>query len=675
MIGLAAMLSAGIVLFQYYYKTKRKGKLSVSLSVLRFLALFGVLLLLINPKFTKNEYRVEKANLVVLVDNSTSVAASKNTIQDILEKILQNRSLEQRFDIDRYGFGDALRASDDDDAILEDSLFTDENTNISEALRGLQEIHSASNTAIVLLTDGNQNLGADYEYYASRQKFPVFPIAIGDTTRYDDVAISQVNANRYAFLKNKFPVETYISYNGRADTKTILRISVDGRMVFRENISFTNTDNTKTVTSLLDANSVGLKNIVVSLDSLSDERNTVNNTRQIAVEVIDEKTDIAIVSNLLHPDIGALKKAIESNEQRSVSILKATADPKEFEDVDLFILYQPDASFKAVYDYIQRKKANRFTVTGSQTDWDFLNQVQNSFSKNSYNQAEEVFPTLNSGFGIFDISDFSIQDFPPLDSNLGEISLLKSGEPLLGQRVKGVDLDQPLLAVMGSGTEREAVLFGENCWKWRMQSYRNDGDFKNFDGFIGKLILYLSTDNSRERLTLDYESVYPGNSTAKITAAYFDETYVFDANATLDLRLRNEGSSATTEIPMLLQGSYYEGDLSSLTPGSYDFTVSVRGENLSKSGSFTISDFDVEKQLVSTDYQKLSRLARTTDGKSYFPSQIEALVSDLSEDKRFRPVQKSEQNTVSLIDFQILLAVIAAALAAEWFIRKYHGLI
>lgn len=675
LIGLAAMLSAGIVLFQYYYKTKRKGKLSVTLSVLRFLAVFSVLLLLINPKFTKNEYRVEKANLIVLVDNSTSVANSKDTIQNILEKILQNKSLEQRFNFERYGFGDALRASDNDGPILNDSLFIDNNTNISEALRGLQEIYSSSNTAIILLTDGNQNLGADYEYYGARQKFPIFPIAIGDTTRYDDVAISQVNANRYAFLKNKYPVETYISYNGRRAINTSLKISIDGRTVFRETISFTNTDNTKTITTLLDANSVGLKNIVVSVDSLANERNTVNNTRQIAVEVIDEKTDIAIVSNLLHPDIGALKNAVERNEQRSVSILKATVDPKEFENVDLFILYQPDASFTPVYDYIQRKKANRFTVTGSQTDWNFLNQVQNSFSKNSYNQVEEVFPTMNSGFTIFDISDFSIQDFPPLNANLGEINLRKSGETLLGQRVKGVDLNQPLLAVMGSETEREAVLFGENSWKWRMQSYRNDRDFKNFDGLIGKIMLYLSTDNTRERLTLDYESVYPGGNTAKITAAYFDETYVFDANATLDLRLRNTETNNMTEIPMLLQGSYYEGDLSSLTPGRYEFTVGVRDENLSKSGSFTITDFDVEKQLVSTDYQKLSRLARTSGGKSYFPSQVEALVSDFSEDERFLPVQKSERNTVSLIDFRILLAVIAAALAAEWFIRKYHGLI
>ncbi len=677
LIALAAMLSTGIVLFQYYYKTKSKGRLTAILSVLRFSALFSVFLLLINPKFTKNEYRIEKASLIVLVDNSTSVATSKATIQKIIEKIDTDDAIQERFKLERYGFGAQLLGMSllkDSFVVDRDSVFIQKNTNITAALNDLQDIHSVGNAVVILVTDGNQNLGQDYEYYGKNQKFPVYPIAVGDTTRYDDIAITQVNANRYAFLKNKYPIEMYVSYNGKTDLRSTLKVSVDGKTVFQEQISLSETDNSKIINTLLAANSVGLKNIVVSVDSLANERNTSNNSRQIAVEVIDEKTNIAIVSNLLHPDIGALKKAIESNEQRSVSVKKPNIDVKQFDGVDLFILYQPDASFKTVYDYIQKKKANMFTITGTQTDWDFLNTVQKSFSKNSYDQTEEVFPTLNSGFGLFNISDFSTQDFPPLDSNLGEIELDNSGEILMTQRIKGAEMNQPLLAIIGEDTQREAVLFGENSWKWRMQSFRDEQNFKNFDDFIGRLVLYLSSNTSKERLTLEYSSIYAGNSTAKITATFFDETYVFEANASIDLKLKNTATEALTEMPMLLKGSNYESDLSNLTPGSYDFTVAVRNVNLSKSGRFTILDFDVEKQLVSTDYRKLGRLANATGGEIYYPSQIESLLSKLSKDEGLLPVQKGEQNTVSLIDFRILLVLIAFALTAEWFIRKYNGL-
>ena len=526
-----------------------------------------------------------------------------------------------------------------------------------------------------MVTDGNQNLGQDYEYYGKNHKLPVYPLVIGDTTRYDDVAITQVNANRYAFLKNKYPIEIYVGYTGKGAVRSSVKVSVDGSTIYRENLSFSKTENSKTINTLLNASSVGLKNIVVSVDALPDERNVGNNSRQLAVEVIDEKTDITIISSLLHPDIGALKKAIESNEQRSVSVKKPTDDLGQFDDVDLFILYQPDASFKNVYDYIQKKNANLFTITGTQTDWNYLNSVQKKFVKRSYNQSEEVSPTLNSGFGLFDISAFSIQDFPPLNSNLGEIKINGATETVLGQRIKGTELDQPLLALLSDGTQREAMLFGENSWKWRMQSFRNDRNFTNFDDFIGSLIRYLSTNASKERLTLEYSSVFSGNNTAKITATYFDKTYIFDANATLDLTLKNTETGNMTERPMLLKGRYYEADLSNLAPGKYNFTATVRDENLSKSGSFTIFDFDVEKQLVSTDYQKLGRLAANTGGNRYFPSQIEMLLADLLQDVRYIPVQKGEQNTVSLIDFRMLLALIVFVLAVEWFIRKYNGLL
>ena len=678
LIVLAAFVAMGIVLFQYYYRAKSKKKSTVLLSVLRFLTLFSLLVLVINPKFTKNEFHIEKPNLVILVDNSTSVASFSESIKSNIQSIVENDAIQSRFELARYGFGAKLAAIPSDmsvDNTESDSLYVQKNTNIFSALNSIQEIYSEDNTAVILLTDGNQTLGQDYEYYGPNQKLPVYPIAVGDTTRYDDIAISQVNANRYAFLKNKFPVEVYVNYTGKSDIQSTLKISIAGRTVFREVISFSATENSKTVNTLLDANSVGLKNIVVSIDGLTNERNTSNNSRKLAVEVIDEKTNIAIVSSLLHPDIGALKKAIESNEQRSVFTKKPNEDIQQFDDVDLFILYQPDASFKNVYDFIRRKKANTFIITGTQTDWNFLNAVQDGFSKNSYNQSEEVFPTLNSGFGLFDISEFSIQDFPPLNSNLGEIKLDASGEILLSQRIRGTELNQPLLAVIEKDTQREAVLFGENSWKWRMQSFRDNQNFSNFDDFIGRVVLYLSTNASKERLTLQYSSAYTGNSSAKITASYVDETYVFDSNAIIDLKLKNTETGVLVERPMLLKGNYYESDISNLSAGSYNFTAKVRNENLSKSGSFTILDFDVEKQLVSTDYQKLGRLATNTGGESYFPFQIDELISSLADDARFKPVQKGEQNTVSLIDFRILLALIVFALSAEWFIRKYNGLL
>ena len=668
LIFLVAVIALGIVLFQYYYKSKKQGSLSLILAILRFLTFFSALLLLINPKFTKNEYHTEKTSLIVLTDNSSSVAPYREDIETILEKLDESQEINERFNLERYSFGASLKTFD--------SLsFSEGSTDISRALSELKEIYAGTNSAVVLLSDGNQTVGQDYSFYGKDLNFPIQAIAVGDTTRYQDLAISQVNTNQYAFLKNKFPVEIYVSYVGRSEVKTNVRLLLNSKTIFNQRISLSKTGDTKILTALVEATSVGLKSMSVSIDALPNERNRVNNSREFAIEVIDEKTNVAIISSIAHPDIGALKKAIESNEQRSVSIKKPESDTKELENVDLFILYQPDVPFQNVYDYVQQRKSNVFTITGTETNWNFLNKAQKKFTKNSYDQFEEIFPVLDQGFGLFNASEFSLLDFPPLRGNLGEIILNVQGESLLNQRIKGVELNEPLLAFFDNDSQREAVLFGENSWKWRIQSYRNDQNFNNYDDLIGKIILFLDVNKAKERLTLGYESVYSGSNEARISATYFDKAFVFDDNATLTAKIKSSDSKVSKEVPMLLKGQYYEADLSNLDPGDYEFTVNVKSENLSKSGNFSILDFDIEKQFLSTDAKKMTNLADNTAGMLFYPAQTNELVSALTEDNRFVPIQKSKQNVVSLIDFRILLALLAATLAAEWFIRKYNGLI
>ncbi|MEP0134232.1 MAG: vWA domain-containing protein [Eudoraea sp.] len=670
LILFAAILAFGLVIFQYYYKSKSKGFLYIGLSFLRFIALFCVFLLLINPKISKEQYSLEKANLIILADNSSSIGQANGVNQLINAKKLinENTNIAEKFNVSEYIFGTELNS-------LDSLSFTEKATNIGRALSSLNEIFAGSTTAILILTDGNQTLGEDYEFFAGRQKFPIYPLVVGDTTSYQDIRIDQVNTNKYAFLNNKYPIEIFVSYQGKNTASTVLTISEAGQNLYRKQIALSEIENSQIISTVLDATSVGIKNIKISLSPLENERNITNNSRQIGIEVIDEKTNIALVSSILHPDLGALKKAIESNEQRSVSIIKPSLSPNELEQFDLFILYQPDTYFEKVYSYIKSKGANIFTITGPKTDWAFLNKVQNSFQKNSYYQQEEVTPILNAGFTRFDITDLVVSEFPPIETTLGELLITASYENMLSQRIKGVDLNEPLFTILETNLRREAVLLGENIWKWRVQSYREDQNFKKFDDFISKVILFLANSKPRSRLTLEYENIYQGLNQATIKATYFDETFVFDNNATINLILNSIENNTSRQIPMLLKNDYYEADIRTLPSGDYDFTASVKDENLTKTGKFTILEYDLEQQLLSSNYKKLERLANGTNATLYFPSQTSKFIEDIIKDNRFIPIQKSKQNVVSLIDFKILLGIIAAALTAEWFIRKYNGLI
>lgn len=664
---LAAIVALGLVLYQYYYKSKKRGKLNVLLSFLRFIGLFGLFILLINPKFSKNEYALEKANFIVLTDNSSSVADSKRSIVNTLDEINTSTALSEKFTIRHYNFGGTIRQTD--------SLsFLEKNTNLSKALKSLDEVYANTNSAIVILSDGNTTIGDDYVFSSENSKFPMYPIAIGDTTQYEDIRIDQVNSNKYAFLKNKYPLEVYVSYDGNREVNSRVTITINGKNIYRENIKLSSTNNSKIIKTLVSANTTGVKNVKISLADLPNEQNTQNNSRNTVVEVLDEKTKIVIISSVMHPDIGALRKSIESNEQRSLSIKKPTVNLKNLDDVDVFILYQPNPSFVPVYNFLEKKKASVFTIGGTKTNWNSINKALRKYNIEEGYPNQEVFGISNPSFTKFDISDFSMEDFPPLASNAGPIVVPSEGETLIQMKIQGKTMQSPLLYAMEIGEYKEIVLFGENIWKWRMQSFRNNENFNNFDDFIGKLMLYLASNKGKNRLDIDYESVYEGSNNAKIKASYFDEAFVFDSNASLLVKLKNSESGTTEEIPMLLKNSFYEADLTDISPGQYTFTVTIENENRSQSGSFTILDFDVEKQFSSTNDKKLGQLASATNGKLYFPNQTESLVQNLLNDKQFVPTQKATKNIVSLIDFLVLLAIIIVALAAEWFIRKYNGL-
>ena len=664
----AAIVALALALFQYYFKTKRKGKLSILLSFLRFLAFFGLFLLIINPKFSKNEYTIQKTNLVLLTDNSTSMAASTSQVASILKNLNNSEAISKRFNVKSYRFGNDLQE------LTDSSYFQDKSTTISKALSSIKDVYNNTNTAVVLLTDGNQTIGADYGFLGNTLKFPIYPVVMGDTTRYEDLRIDQINVNKYAFLKNKFPIEVFISYEGSTAVSSVLSITINGRTAYRETLKLSSDNSTKVVNTLLEATSVGVKTVSVSLQPLENERNTVNNQKQVAIEVVDEKTNIAIISDILHPDIGALTKSIESNEQRSVVLKKPNAIPNELDDIDVFFFYQPNPSYNKIYKYVQQKKASLFTITGEEVNSNFLNNIQKTFRINGSYPVQETFAVLNSGFSKFDISDFSLEEFPPLSNGAGIIGNT-NGENLLQMKIMGTTMDSPLLFAHEGETGKELVLFGENIWKWRMQSFRNNQNFENFDQFISKLILYLSDSSSKSRLNIDYERIYDGSGDSKITATYFDEAFVFDSNANISLHIKGKETGFSKVIPMLLKNGYYEADLLGIPAGEYNFTVTVEKENRSKSGNLTILDFDVEQQFLSADYRKLEQLANGTNGALYFPSEMDSLMMKLSDSNRFAPTQKGTKNVVSLIDFRILMALIVAVLAIEWFIRKYNGLI
>lgn len=666
-IILALVASAAIAFF--YYKQSTHTKLRYIFTAIRFLVLFAVGILLINPKLKQNHYSIEKPVLAVAVDNSSSVAtiADDSAIKSAVNKLLSNKDLNNKFKVVSYKFSDDVSSTTPVDINFSGNI-----TDISKALTTLDKVYGNTVAPIVLFSDGNQTYGNDYSYMAEIMNQPVYSVVVGDTTQYADLKIAHVNVNRYAFYKNDFPVEVFLNYQGNTNQKAEFKITAGNQVYYQENVSFSAKDLSKKININLPANSIGVLQFKAELSTLPGEKNIANNSRQFAVEVLDERTQVAIVSNFPHPDLGALKKSIETNQQRKVTIGKPSDFANSLNDYQLVILYQPNSSFKAIMENLERLEKNLFIITGTKTDWNFLNNNQNIISRRA-TSTEDIRPVFNSNFNNFLMEDIQFEDFPPIMGYLGAVSFNGEWEPLLQSRVRNITLEEPLMATVENGNRRYAYLFGENSWRWRAKSYLEKGNFTAYDDFIGKLIFYLASNKKKERLQVDAETFYYGN--VLINAAYFDKNYQFDPNTVLTVQLKNPTTQKTESFNMQLKGSYFQFNNSSLAPGTYSYTIKAKNTDISKSGTFSVIGYDVEKQFYNADYKKMSKLSQLTKGEVTLLKNTDQLIKNLIDNQAFKPIQKSNKTVSPIISWKLLLFIIVALLATEWFLRKYNGLI
>lgn len=670
LILLAFLLSLGVAAFQYFYKMKTKNSRKILFTGLRFLAVFALLLLLINPQIERVSYSIEKPDLLLAVDNSTSIQGfgEAENVQQLVQKIIEHPGIKERFEISTFTFGEEVRESNE-------FRFSEAETNIPAVLNDLDKLYEEKTAPTVLITDGNQTYGEDLLFAAQKYDQPLLPVVVGDTAKYRDLEIARVNYNKYGFLNNFLPVEIMVNYSGKEPVETELKVRSGTITLHSEKLSFDEEDNSAVIRAKLPSVSLGVNNYEVRLRPLENEKNIKNNTREFAVEIIDERSEILLLYNVLHPDLGAIKKAIESNKQREVKIQQLGEAPVVPGDYQLIILYQPDRRFKSLMDELNEQNRNTWIITGPETDFRFLNEQQDYFQQEITGQKEEFFPEFNENFGIFQAEDIGYSAFPPLQGNFGSISSTEALEPLLFRKVQNINTNEPLLAIAEEKDSKTAFLFGSDLWKWRSHVFQETGSFQPFDEFIGKLVQFLSSGKRKDRLTVDYEALYEGNRDLVITAEYVDKNYRFDPRGKLNLQLKNTLTDEQREIPFMLDKSEYKVDLSNLPAGNYEFTVAVAGENLRKQGKFRLLAFNVEEQFVRANPELLQKIAQDKQEQLYYPATAEKLISNLLSADSYVPVQKSHKNHVPLIDWYYLLGIIVFALAAEWFLRKYYGYI
>ena len=224
-------------------------------------------------------------------------------------------------------------------------------------------------------------------------------------------------------------------------------------------------------------------------------------------------------------------------------------------------------------------------ITGSKTDWSFINNESLGITKKNINQLENYSASFNNSFFTFSQKNIGFENFPPLLDYFGELNIMIPHQTLLFQNINGYSSQRPLLVTANENNQKKIFLFGEGIWKWRSSSFQKKNSFINFDKFIGSIVQYASNKKIRDRLDIDIKPSYNINSKILISAFYVDENYQFDNRATLLLTIVNKDTNEKSILPFSLFDSSYQIYLNSLNSGKYEYILTVEGQNISKKGN------------------------------------------------------------------------------------------
>ena len=674
-------LAAGALYAFLLYRKKPvwSQKLNWALAACRFLLVSLLCFLLLGPLVRQLIRSFEKPTIVLAVDNSQSMTLTGDSAR-LNRNLAQLSELASQLKGKNVNVEIQLLNKSIEFNQLTSKQFTENTTNLSQLLTTVQSNYENRNLAgVVLLSDGiyNQGISPEYQPY----NFPVYPVGTGDTVPRRDLNVKTLYFNKLTYLGNQFPIVAELHGNGYAGKVVGVSLKQNGKTLATKTVNIKKEADIQEVSFLATANSKGIQHYTVEVAAQPGEFTLQNNQRDAYIEVIDGKEKILLLAAAPHPDIKAIKSALDKNENYGLEIVVAgQGTPKEAK-YDLVILHQiPDnqgVGYVLAKKFLDQKSPVWF-VLGSQSNVPQFNNANGAVKIVPRGfQTDQVFPSFNAGFSFFKFGESNaalLQKMPPVTVPFADFRLSPASEVILYQRVGSVVTNKPLLVVNTEKSQKTAVMLGEGLWEWRLEEYNLTESQTAVDELVGKLVQFLSSKEDKRKLR-----VYPvtdeflDTDPVVFEAEVYNDIYERVYGQKIDLQIVNAANKATPYSFTTAEGNS-RFELSSLPKGVYRYRASaqLKGKTERASGEFVVRNQQLEALNTTADHDLLRKLAAQTKGKFYNPNQISELARQLTENPPPTRVQSREE-TLEMINLKWLFFVLLLLATIEWGTRKYLG--
>lgn len=661
-------------------------KAKIVMSVLRGISIALIAFLLLAPMLKLNVKETEQPVLIVAIDNSESMVATPDSafyradFQEKINKLVQ--SFSDKYDVKTYLLGESATATNSKEQLT--VPFDGKMTNLSSLFTDVENVYANQNVgAMVLVSDGIYNTGSNPQYQAERLKFPVYTVLAGDTTVQTDLRIAGIIHNSQTFLGNYFPVEIKVAATHLAGNKAVLKVLEGENEVFNKTIDIRGNQHFETVKLTLNAKAKGTQKYRVELTELDGEVTYRNNADNFYIQVVDTREKIAIVYYAPHPDVGAIKSALETSDKYEVEVFSAETFNKNPNDYSLFILHQLPAVKPAagnLLNKIQQEGISALYIIGKQSDLKAFNNLGAGISitqqggKVMYNEA---YPSFNDNFLTFTFSEEArqmLRNYTPLLTYFANYQTSVGANVFMYQKISNVVSTYPLILFSQNAKGRTGVVTGTDIWRWRLQNYLKAQNFDAFDEIINKIALYMSVKGDKSYFRVHSQEVYNENTPVEFTAEVYNESYELITDPDVRFVL-TDGNGKEYVSQFSKQNSSYYLNLGKLPVGDYSWEAStVAGtKTYKKSGSFSVQEILLESMNLVANRDVMRAIAENTNGQCIDVHEMENLEKVIKENDDIKPVVTYNKKYTLILNSWIYLALIILLLGIEWFMRKWGG--
>lgn len=681
------IIVCAIVAFLYaflFYRNDNKFK-DVASWKIRFLFLFrfiSVLLIsffLLSPLIKTNNTFDEKPLIILAQDNSESIIHSKDSsyykteYKTEFEKM--KKELSNKFDVISFEFGQKINEKTD-------FSFNDKKTNYSSLFNEINSRFSNRNIgALVIATDGLYNEGVSPVYSTNSVNYPIYTIAMGDTSSQRDISVKETIYNSIAFLGSKFPLQIFVAAQGLKNKETNIHVFDSKKELFSKKITFNSDDEFEKIDLQLEAEKVGLQHYYIKVDIDSLETNIVNNSREIVIDVIDNRQKVLVLYNSPHPDIGALKNALNVNLNLETDVYNINKFDKNIADYNLVILHQIPSFTNAattILSEIMNKKVPVLFILGGQSSFGYLNNLKTGFAissvKANFDESQAVIDKQFTYFEIDEDLKGFIEKASPILVPYGDYSVSNTSSVLCKQKIKGIQTEKPLILFDSYLNNKIAYIMGEGLWRWEMFNYKENQSHELFNRLVNKIVQYMALKINKNNFQLSVKKIFSESESIIFEAEIYNESFELNNSEEISIDIFSADSikysynfNKTANAYRLNIGNYQAGDY------SYVARTKISDKPVVSKGKFSVVSLNIEAENTVANHKILADLANNNQGELVYPNELNKLQNLILENENIVSILYNEKQIQDLINLKVLFFVILFLLSLEWFLRKYFG--